>query len=537
MSTFTVKVPQGYKDAVASRGNFVANLSKMATEQGRPGVWQIQEIIEVAGQRQLVVTQTPVFRPSAIRLELGPNFKPSMMEALESYAAASNRTVVEVKEAAGYAIAAALTPAIKTLRRSLATALKAYPHQIDINALWAAEGHLASIEIRRFPQMTGDQAEKVLREWLALVLESQRAASGWKISVSALEQKALMTYAAPDSLPKIISLEETFPKVVSPDLWSKIPLGMGPTGELVYQDLTATPHGLTAGPTGSGKTVALMALCANALLRGHRLCMLDPTKGGLDFLPLKPFAWAWATTLEDASATIQALYEEVTRRKAALQELGKVNWQSCSAEERARFNLVPITCLIDEFGSLALEIPVPKGLPKDDPLVEELAGQNAAKATIKAYVGKIAREARFAGIFLQVALQRPDTAIMGSGELRSNLSFRTQLVPKTATIEDTALRMLFDTEVLDSVRERVGTLADGTPGLAVVASEGGMAQGVKIPFMLPELIEEALRSHGLQPVETPLRIQSAPDSPRPTPSPTQIESVPAPAWASSGDPF
>lgn len=475
MTTFTITIPAGFEDTVSSRGRAVASATQMANQTGKTGTWQVQEIIEEAGQRKLVMTQTPAFRPNAVRLELGPTFKPSMMEALESHAASQGRTIVEVKEAASYAIAAALTPAIQTLRRSLATALKTYPHMIDLNASWAAEGHLASIEIRRFPQMTGDQAEKLLREWLALVLESQRDASGWKFSVSPLEQKVLMTYAAPDSLPKIISLEETFPETVSPEMWNRIPLGMGPTGELIYQDLTATPHGLTAGPTGSGKTVALMALCANALLRGHLLCMLDPTKGGLDFLPLKPFAWAWATTLEDASATIQALYAEVTRRKAALQELGKVNWQSCSAEERAQYNLVPITCLIDEFGSLALEIPVPKGLPKEDPLVEEMAGQNAAKATIKAYVGKIAREARFAGIFLQVALQRPDTAIMGSGELRSNLSFRTQLVPKTATVEDTALRMLFDTEVLDSVRERVGTLADGTPGLAVVASEGSLS--------------------------------------------------------------
>lgn len=226
---------------------------------------------------------------------------------------------------------------------------------------------------------------------------------------------------------------------------------------------------------------------------------------GLNFLPLKPFAWAWATTLDGASEVIQAVYAEMVRRKQIFAKLQRPNFQSTTAEEKREHDLVPITVLIDEFGSLSLPIPVPKSLLKDHPLVEELKQQNAAKEIIGTYVGKLAREARFAGIFVQVALQRGDASII-SGELRSNLGMRLQLVPANGIMEQTSLGMLFDSSMLDSVRERVATLTNGSQGLAIMAGETGQVEGVKIPFMDAEFVEAELLSRGLTPATKFLRV-------------------------------
>lgn len=545
---YILALPHSYQDSMHTRAQLMRQVRAYEARNNVAISHHIQRIYQ--GQAELVPF-IPDVRPAAVQLTLEPGKRitEADLSFIERYQNEMGRTLVEVDLGQGLLTAAELTPAVQEVRARVARALGVRPYEIDVSATWDAEKGIDGVYIRRLPYTPEAKLKSLLQEALAQVGGTMH----WETVISLPHSAARLTHCDPDRLVKILSLADTLPSEVKPAEWKHLPLGQGPQGEPVCQDLTGTPHGLTAGPTGSGKTIALLSLCTSALTRGHSLVMIDPTKGGVDFLPLKPFCLAWATTLEASSDAIIQVYAEVARRKKVLGTLQRPNWQSATAEERAQYSLTPITVLIDEFGSLALEIPVPKSLPKDDPLVMELQAQNAAKAIIKTYAGKIAREARFAGVFLQIALQRPDAAIMGSGEFRSNLGMRTQLVPPAASIDNTTLGMLFESEMLESVRERMNTLSDGSHGLAIVAGEGGMAQGVKIPYSAPEAIEQLLHERGVPEVTKPMVLKEGTDTieleelpewwreqaKTTAPKPVPDAEVPAPAWtgqAASADP-
>lgn len=427
MTTLTVNVGQGYTDSIEARGKAVASIAEMARKAGQTGTLQVQEIIEDQGQRKLVVTETPVFRPNAVRLKFGPTFKASQMEAFESHAASQGRTIVEVKQAAGYAIAAALTPAIKTLRRSLATALKLYPHEIDLNATWAAEGHLASIEIRRFPQVTSEQAEKLLREWLTLVLDSQRAAKGWTFKVSPLEQTASLTYGVPRQLPRLVPFSEIALSEVDSSQWRKIPVGRSPSGALVEIDLKAGPHTLIVGGTGSGKSVTSRVIIAGALARGFEVICADPTKkmaGQKEFIPYtKGF---YVKSVAETAEMLKTVYTEVRRRVDLIDAADAENWQ-----DLPEGTIRPWLVMIDEWAGLVSVDQKPGGDPKSSEEVKEALDEWNAHSNdvsvIQTRVAKIAREARSAGVHLLILTQRPDAKDL-PGQVREQLGTRLQQV-------------------------------------------------------------------------------------------------------------
>lgn len=83
-----------------------------------------------------------------------------------------------------------------------------------------------------------------------------------------------------------------------------------------------------------------------------------------------------------------------------------VKWTELPEAVRERERVAPLLVVVDELTSLAQQEPVPKGLPKDDPLRIEAEAINAGKARCFALVNKIAREARSAGVHLIAATQR-----------------------------------------------------------------------------------------------------------------------------------
>lgn len=529
MTTFTINVPAGFEDTVSSRGRAVASATQMARQAGKTGTWQVQEIIEEAGQRKLVMTQTPAFRPNAVRLELGPTFKPSMMEALESHAASQGRTIVEVKEAAGYAIAAALTPAIKTLRRSLAAALKNYPHMLDLNAAWAAEGHLASIEIRRFPQMTGDQARKLLGEWLALVLDGEKAAKGWTIEVSALEQTALLTYGEPRRLPDLVPFSDSEVGQVSPEQWHTIPVGRNAAGEPVEISLKAGPHTLIVGGTGSGKSVTSRAVIAGALARGFEVICIDPTKKMAGQKAFIPYSKGFYTkSVEEASQVLDGVYALVRERVDAIDQADAENWQDLPSG-----SVRPLMVIIDEWSGLITVDKKPIGDPKQSDEVKEALDEwnahTAAVGKIQTKVSRLAKEARSAGVHLVIVTQRADATDL-PGSVREQMGTIIQLVSPARLPTREALGMVFPS---DATAQAFGEIQDlmtaGRRGFGLSYVDGGAVQGFQCSLIEPEEVAPYLDRIGVPLAEKLASTPAAQLAP--------VDSAPEPAWASAEDPF
>jgi hypothetical protein len=189
-----------------------------------------------------------------------------------------------------------------------------------------------------------------------------------------------------------------------------IPFASGIEGEPVVFDPKDNPHILLAGVTGAGKSVLAQAFLYGALVHGADLYVIDPVKGGADFMFAKEHAQAFASTPHEAAAVMRAIYQQVDERK-------KVN----AAHGVGSFSDLPtppprIFVMIDEFTSLMGQDQVPPAT--DDPDIDAerdaIIASNRAKTDIGVIAGKIAREARSAGVHLLLGTQKLTAKMLDS---------------------------------------------------------------------------------------------------------------------------
>ena len=201
-------------------------------------------------------------------------------------------------------------------------------------------------------------------------------------------------------------------------------------------------HLAIIGKSGSGKTVAAQALLYGAAIKGYEIYVIDPMKGAADFKFLEPYARAMATTIHNGAATLKAIYADVERRKNLNAEYGTASIADLPDEVRP----APIFVFIDEFTSLIVSEKVPRQ-PFDDPELEAERQQQLRisndRMSIAYYTGKLAREARSAGVSLGLGTQKLMAAsleaVPGGGDLKSNLS-RLLLGPTSQGERMSALR-------------------------------------------------------------------------------------------------
>lgn len=203
-----------------------------------------------------------------------------------------------------------------------------------------------------------------------------------------------------------------------------IPFATGVDGEPVAYNFKVDPHLLIAGASGGGKSVLLQSLAFGALIRGYELYVADPTKGGADFKFAEPYAKAFTATPFEAAAMMKGIYTEVLRRKNLNTAHGVGNYRDLPEDIRPKH----IVILLDEFTSLMGQDPVPPASDDPDMDIERdmIIATNRAKTEIGVYAGKIAREARSAGVTLFLATQKLSAKMLdtipGAGDLKVNLS-------------------------------------------------------------------------------------------------------------------
>lgn len=204
-----------------------------------------------------------------------------------------------------------------------------------------------------------------------------------------------------------------------------VPFGVNALGEQMVFDLEENPHVLLLGSSGSGKSAAISTQLHGLIRSGCDVAVIDPIKGGGDFLFAKDWAIApFAGDVYQAASTLKALYGELERRKSLLGQHGVV--KIGKLDERVRPPCIVV--VIDEFTSLIGKSQVP---PKsEDPAADharlEVEAENNARAIVGSMVGKLAREARFVGIHLILGTQKLTSksldSMPASADLKTNLA-------------------------------------------------------------------------------------------------------------------
>ena len=152
----------------------------------------------------------------------------------------------------------------------------------------------------------------------------------------------------------------------------RVPIGVGPSGNLVLLDLKESafggmgPHGLVVGATGSGKSEMLRTL-VTSLVVAHppeRLALLlVDFKGGATFADTGrlPHSAGIITNLADDESMVirfrEAMYGELNRRQQVLKEAGNLPnvhaYEEVRAEGREDLEPLPhLLVIIDEFSEL-----------------------------------------------------------------------------------------------------------------------------------------------------------------------------------------
>lgn len=222
-----------------------------------------------------------------------------------------------------------------------------------------------------------------------------------------------------EALPGLVELfytEKDLPALVTLDRmlaaeWEYLTLGLSVSG-WEYMNLEKDIHLGVAGLPGSGKSVFLRSLIVQVMLKYPLATVIGlDFKSGAEFSAFQGLGnFVLCDDFQAAAKALEEVYQEYLRRAALVRRLNVETVYQVRGSQGERIN--PVFVVLDEAAELFY--PLSKSAPvwlKD--------GQNIAVE----YLGKLARLARFAGIHLAVATQRPDVKAVPA-EVRSMLKTR-----------------------------------------------------------------------------------------------------------------
>lgn len=213
----------------------------------------------------------------------------------------------------------------------------------------------------------------------------------------------------PNTKSELVTLKEV---LLSSELQSNpsptaVALGKNLVGESVVCEITAMPHLLIAGETGSGKSACINSIITSLLYRAEpkdvRMILVDPKQ--VEFEPYTDCPHLLLPIINDHKKTVAALdwlCEEMERRYMLLKEKRQRNIFSYNAKLLPSEEKLPyIIMIIDELSDLMI---------------------TSGKA-IELYLQRLTAKARAAGIYLILATQRPSVNVI-TGVIKANMPSR-----------------------------------------------------------------------------------------------------------------
>lgn len=198
-------------------------------------------------------------------------------------------------------------------------------------------------------------------------------------------------------------------------------VGYKGTKEPIEIDITEAPHILIAGTTGAGKSVFLHSLICqlicNKTAEELKLILIDPKKVELQIYDEIPYLIGkTATSTEEAFYCFEYICKEMERRMILFSEASVRNIQTYN-EKKTTCQLPYIVMVIDEYSELL----------------------SVDKQSTEKYLKRITSIARFTGIHVVLATQRPSVDVI-SGTIKSNLP--TQIA--FAVVNETTSKIIID---------------------------------------------------------------------------------------------
>jgi S-DNA-T family DNA segregation ATPase FtsK/SpoIIIE len=240
----------------------------------------------------------------------------------------------------------------------------------------------------------------------------------------------------------------------------KIPLALGKDvyGKTVIGDLTAMPHLLVAGATGSGKSVCINSIITSILFKFApdelRFIMVDPKVVEMQIYNRLPHLVVPVVT--DPKKTVAALkwvVNEMEKRYRIFAKVGVRNFDTYNSrplpekpkpteilaedqepEPEPDMEEIESIAAALESGELGPEEDADEIIPDDDKipdrfpyivvLIDELADlMQTAPADVEGCIARIAQKARAAGIHLIIATQTPRADVV-TGIIKANIPCR-----------------------------------------------------------------------------------------------------------------
>lgn len=396
--------------------------------------------------------------PTGTKVADGDKIAARMADANPGY------TMVKFDPHLGEAYLAQLSDAEARCRSAVAVALSVKPWEVMVRS----QGEGFELGLPRTYQASRHDSK------LQEVVDTVVGRPGWRVDVN---QKTLMCRFIPGDPP-------IFPAVVPYPLRDlgtprsgpmasllgyRLPLQGEGLGEPISIDWKAQAFVLLAGMPGAGKTVSLNSLLAQQIAAGAETFVVDDRAKSLDFLWAKdllmPGGWGCDSEAH-AAATLGLVYELGQQRAQQMAELGYVNWLDMPDHVRFR----PMFGIVDEAAALLVQDPVPKGLPKDHPIVDEINQLNYQRALIGRYMNKIIAELRFVGVRLVVSNQVTNQATGLPPSVKSKIGHR--ILQGTNPSKSARMQTFNDEQSVPSVPEHVKASGANARGVGLCDLEG-----------------------------------------------------------------
>lgn len=200
-------------------------------------------------------------------------------------------------------------------------------------------------------------------------------------------------------------------------------LGKDASGEPLVTDLTAMPHCLIAGTTGSGKSVCINSIIMSIMYTQRpdmvKLILIDPKV--VEMAAFKDIPHLMCPVINDcgrATSVLEWACEKMDERYEFLAEAGVRNI--------AGYNKLSREELLERFkpASPEEEAKLPKYLPYIVIIIDELADLMITSGKeVEAFIVRLAQKSRAIGIHLILATQRPQANVV-TGLIKSNMPSR-----------------------------------------------------------------------------------------------------------------